>query len=91
LGALGSLLFVQALPWGLGLMHGADLHLSWTRLLGCVIVVAGSMALGGLVAWLVGDATAARQAVAYGVSWQALLGGFLQGKRADDAEAAAGR
>jgi len=70
-------------------MNGADLHISATRLLGFGIVVLGSMALGGLVAYLVGDATVARNAVAYGVGWQGLIGGFIQGKRADAAEEAA--
>jgi hypothetical protein len=67
-------------------MRGAELHLGWTRVLGFVVLFGGSMALGGLVAYLVGDATAPRHAIAYGVGWQGLLGGFLQGQRADNAE-----
>jgi hypothetical protein len=53
---------------------------------GFAVVVGGYIAAGGLVAFLVGDATAARHAVAYGMGWQGLVGGFLQGKRADEAE-----
>lgn len=70
-------------------MNGADLHISGTRIAGFLVVVAGYMAAGGLVAYLVGDAVVARHAVAYGMGWQGLIGGFLQGKRADDAEEAA--
>jgi uncharacterized membrane protein YbjE (DUF340 family) len=67
-------------------MNGAELHISGTRVLGFVVVGIGSMVLGGLVAYLIGDATAARQAVAYGVGWQGTLGGLIQGQRADEAE-----
>jgi hypothetical protein len=70
-------------------MHGAELHVSVTRVLGFLVVVAGTLALGGLVAYLIGDATAPRHAVFYGIGWQGLLGGFIQGKRAEEAEAAA--
>ncbi len=80
---------VQILPWGLRLMNGADLHISVGRIVGFVVVLAAYLALGGLVAYLVGDATAPRHAIAYGLGWQGLIGGFLQGKRADDAEAEA--
>jgi hypothetical protein len=34
--------------------------------------------VGGAVAWIVGDATHPKQAVAYGLGWQGLIGGFLQ-------------
>jgi hypothetical protein len=67
-------------------MNGAELHLSGTRVLGFLVVLVGYLAAGGLVAYLVGDATAARHAIAYGLGWQGLIGGFLQGKRADEAE-----
>jgi uncharacterized membrane protein YbjE (DUF340 family) len=70
-------------------MNGADLHISWTRVTGFAVVIVGYLAAGGLVAFLVGDATAARHAVAYGMGWQGLVGGFLQGARADEAEEAA--
>jgi hypothetical protein len=80
LGALGSLLFAQALPWGLALLHGAELHITPTRIVGLVVVIAGTMALGGLVAYLIGDATA-REAVLYGLGWQGAIGGFIQGTR----------
>jgi hypothetical protein len=85
LGALGSLLFVQVLPWGFGLMHGAQLTITFSRVLGFMIVLFSFMALGGLVACLVGDATDARHALFYGLGWQGLIGGFIQGKRAEQA------
>jgi hypothetical protein len=39
----------------------------------------GFIAAGGVVAVLVGDAVKAKQAIAYGLGWQGLIGGFLQG------------
>jgi hypothetical protein len=87
LGALGSLVFVAILPWGLGLMGGAELIVSFPRLVGVVVVVVATMALGGLVAFVVGDATSARHAVFYGLGWQGLIGGFIQGRRVEAAEA----
>jgi uncharacterized membrane protein YbjE (DUF340 family) len=84
LGALVSLVIVQALPWGFALMRGADFHLTPRRALGAAIVIAGYMVAGGIVAFLVGSATVPRHAIAYGLGWQGLIGGFLQGRRADD-------
>ncbi len=68
-------------------MKGADLHFTPTRLLGVAIVFTGTMALGGFVAYLIGDATTARVAISYGLGWQGLLGGFIQGKRVAEDEA----
>jgi uncharacterized membrane protein YbjE (DUF340 family) len=78
LGASGSLVVVQAIPWGLRLMRGADFHFSPTRLLGAIIVIVGYLVMGGLVATAVGGADAPRHAIAYGLGWQGLIGGFLQ-------------
>jgi uncharacterized membrane protein YbjE (DUF340 family) len=83
---LGSLVVVQVLPWGLRLMRGAELQISVLRVAGLIVVIVGYMAAGGLVAYLVGDAIVARHAVAYGMGWQGLIGGFLQGQRADELE-----
>lgn len=76
------------LPWAYGLLNGAELTISFSRCVGLVVVVAGTMALGGFVAYLVGGATSAHQAVAYGLGWQGTLGGVIQGARAEKAEAA---
>ena len=84
LGALISLVVVQALPWGFALMRGADFSVSSRRVLGALIVIVGYMVAGGAVAYLVGSATVPRHAIAYGLGWQGLIGGFLQGRRADD-------
>lgn len=84
LGALISLVIVQAIPWGFALMRGADFHVSSRRVLGAVIVIGGYMVAGGVVASVIGDAKAARHAIAYGLGWQGLIGGYLQGRRADD-------
>lgn len=42
------------------------------------------MAAGGVVAYVVGDARSARHAIAYGLGWQGLIGGYLQGRVATD-------
>ena len=74
---------VQVLPWGLALTRGADLHITPSRVLGAILVVVAFLCIGGLVAVLLGDATRPRQAIAYGLGWQGLIGGFLQGRRAE--------
>jgi hypothetical protein len=86
LGAIASLMIVQVLPWALAVTKGADVHITWLRCGGALPVICIFALAGGLVAYLVGDATAARQAVAYGLAWQGLVGGFLQGARAEKDE-----
>jgi len=81
-GALGgfvALVAVQVLPAALKLAGGADLSLTVPKVLGLVLVFAIFSGLGGFVAFLVGDATQAKQAVFYGLGWQGTLGGFIQG------------
>jgi len=65
-------------------MRGADVHLTLKRALGALIVIGGYMVAGGVVAYLVGGATEARHAIAYGLGWQGVIGGYLQGRRADE-------
>jgi hypothetical protein len=84
LGAFGSLLVVHVLPWARSLMHGTELHLTFTRVLGAILVFVAQPAVGGAVAFAIGGATAPRHAVAYGFGWQGLVGGLLQGSRAAD-------
>lgn len=59
-------------------MNGADLHLTFPRLLGIAVVIVGYLVAGGVVAYVIGDATAARHAIAYGLGWQGLIGGLLK-------------
>lgn len=59
-------------------MDGAELHVSGTRIAGFLVVVTCYLVAGGLVAYVVGDATAARHAIAYGLGWQGLIGGLLK-------------
>ncbi len=75
---MASLVIVQLLPWGLRLTDGADLNLTAPRVFGAVIVVACYLIAGGTVACVIGDATAARHAIAYGLGWQGLVGGLLK-------------
>jgi hypothetical protein len=89
LGALASLVIVQAIPWGFRLLKGADVHISVPRVLGLIVVVGGYMVAGAVVAYLVGQATLPRHAIAYGLGWQGLIGGFLNAQRATDVPAPA--
>jgi hypothetical protein len=68
-------------------MSGAELSIKPKTVFGFVIVFSGTLALGGLVAYLIGDASAPRDAIFYGLGWQGVLGGFIQGGRAEIAEA----
>jgi len=55
----------------------AAFELTGRRLVGACLVTSASLFLGGFVAVLLGDATEAKQALAYGVAWQGTLGTFL--------------
>jgi hypothetical protein len=55
------------------------LKITFPRVLGALLVLGVFVAAGGGVAILVGDATEPKQAIAYGLGWQGLIGGFLQG------------
>jgi hypothetical protein len=70
-------------------MSGAELVVTVPRVVGVIVVVIATMALGGLVSLAVGDAASARHAVFYGLGWQGLVGGLIQGRRAGLAEAEA--
>jgi hypothetical protein len=80
-GAIFALAVVQVLPFALQLVHGAKLTLTLTRGFGFVLVVLIFIGAGGGVAVLLGDATQAKQAVAYGLGWQSTIGGLIQGAR----------
>jgi hypothetical protein len=81
-GSVVALLVVQVLPWAISLAQGADFHFTFPRLVGALLVLAIFIIAGGVVAMLVGDANEAKQAIAYGLGWQGLIGGFIQGTRA---------
>ncbi len=70
---------MQVLPWGLALARGAHLELSLHQAIGAAVVLAVFIVAGGVVAILVGDAIRPKQAIAYGLGWQGLIGGFLRG------------
>jgi hypothetical protein len=78
-GAVVALLVVHVLPWAIALTKGADAHIAFWRVVGAVLMFAIFALGGGVVAMLVGDATEAKQAIAYGLGWQGLIGGFIQG------------
>jgi hypothetical protein len=79
-----SLLVVQVLPYGLALLNGADFDPSVGRVVGFVLVLIAFTGAGAVVALLLGnDAVEAKEPIAYGLGWQGLIGGFLQGRRAE--------
>ena len=70
---------MQVLPWGLALARGEQhLELNVHRAVGVMVVLGVFIVGGGVVAILVGDAVRPKQAIAYGVGWQGLFGGFLR-------------
>jgi hypothetical protein len=84
LGALVSLVVVQVVPYGLRLMNGAQFTMTVGRLVGFFLVLGGFALAGAVVALLFGsDATRAKEPIAYGLGWQGLIGGLLQGVRAE--------
>jgi uncharacterized membrane protein YbjE (DUF340 family) len=46
--------------------------------LGAVLIVGAFIVGGGFIAVIIGDATLARHALAYGFAWQSLVGAFLK-------------
>jgi hypothetical protein len=83
-GALVALLVVQVLPLGYRL---ASTDVEWTitpaRVLGLLLIVFSFLVGGGVVALvLAGDeGTTTKNAIIYGLGWQASLGGFLTGSQ----------
>jgi hypothetical protein len=59
-------------------MGDPEFTLTFPRIIGVVAVVGGYLLAGGVVAVAIGDATAARHAIAYGLGWQGLVGGLLK-------------
>jgi len=70
---------VEVLPWSIALSKGAELKISKSRVFGGALVVIGFATRGAIIAYLMGDATVARRAIAYGAAWEGLAGGILQG------------
>ncbi len=59
-------------------MGGAEFHVTASRILGALLVVVCFAIAGGVIASIIGDATAIRHALAYGFGWQGLVGGLLK-------------
>ena len=81
-GALVALIVVGILPLAYEIIRGAQPNVTpWTAAAAVVIFLA-FMVCGGVAAVIAGDATEARQAIVYGLGWQASIGGAIQGVRA---------
>jgi len=78
-GAVLALAVVQVLPYAFALIRGAELTLSPGRVVGALLVLLIFIAGGGIAAIIAGDASQAKQAIAYGLGWQATVGGFING------------
>jgi membrane associated rhomboid family serine protease len=82
LGSFAALLVVHALPWGISLSQGAEVHITPVRVFGVFLIVAVFIVAGGVFAMALGDADQPKQAIAYGLGWQGSIGGLIQGVRA---------
>jgi hypothetical protein len=82
-GALLALAITQVLPAAISLAGGGQgPKITPWRAFGAIVVVLIFAAGGGVAALLIGDVTAAKQAVAYGLAWQSILGGAIKTGRA---------
>lgn len=76
-GALGGITgyaLVFVLPWMLQLARGEiDLNMRPSRLVGLVGLLVLFVGLGGMAAYIVGDATEAKHAIAYGLGFEGIL------------------
>jgi hypothetical protein len=77
----GTIAFVAifALPEVRAAWKEKDFNFSLRGALVVVGLLALQAALGGAVAVLVGDATLAKQAIAYGVGAEGIVGGYIKG------------
>src|SRR3712207_2593181 len=78
-GGLVAFLLVFVLPELKKGWAGGAPRLTLGRVLIALGIGASLVALAGAAAWIVGDATTSRQAVAYGMACEATLGGILKG------------
>lgn len=84
IGAVIALLVVHVLPFAWALLGGASPMLSTWRVIGALLVLGIFIAVGGVISiLLVEESDDAKQAIAYGLGWQASIGGFIQGTRAE--------
>jgi len=57
---------------------GEDVHITLGRVLVAFLIAAGWVALGGVAAFLVGDATEVKHALAYGIAAEGIVGGLAR-------------
>jgi hypothetical protein len=83
LGALASILLIQARPVFSDLLNGrAELRVTVPAAVGALGFLVMYLAGGALAAYLgdalLAEATKPAQAIVYGIGWQSTIGGFLQ-------------
>ncbi len=79
LGALASFLVVMILPEAVKIFRGEKtLAITVPRLLAALVIATIFVFAGGLLAIAFGDATQAKQALAYGLGMEGLLAGSLK-------------
>ena len=82
-GALLALLITQILPAAVTLAGGtAGPKITVWRAVGAFFVLIAFVAGGAGAALIIGDATAPKQAVTYGLAWQSILGSAIKTGRA---------
>jgi hypothetical protein len=78
-GGLLALLITQILPAAVAVFKaGIGPSLTAWRVAAAVVIVGSFGAAGGGAALLMGDVTKAKQAILYGIAWQAILGGAIK-------------
>ena len=83
IGAVVALFVVQVLPFMFeALRRPTAPDVAWWKVPVALIIVGIFLAGGGVAALIAGDATNKGQAIAYGLAWQASIGGAIQGVRA---------
>jgi hypothetical protein len=77
-GAAGSLVLVYVIPIGIGLYHGT-IHpeISLWRVIGGILILAGTLFIGALAAVLVGGSDD-KTALAAGLAYQSTIAGIVK-------------
>jgi len=82
-GGLAAYAVVHAMPFGVGLQQGRELHITLGRLLGVGIVLVIFLGLGGVASLILSsDTDGFKQQIVYGIGFQSTIGGALQGVKA---------
>jgi len=83
LGGLIALLVTQIMPAATALVKSTNMvEITPTRVVAATVLVLGFAAAGGAAALVIGDAEKVKDAMVYGMAWEAILGGAIKTGRA---------